>query len=87
MQTKKLAELEFLTIYLRIAPCRIHFLLFILQGYDGLATITTLSPQEGLVVVKFSETVQNDLFILLNKMASTLIVLPKKPINKQEKIN
>jgi len=77
---------EFLTIYLRIHPSRIHILLFIMQGYDGLATITTLSSQQGLVAIKFSKTVQHDVFRLLSNLAATLIAQPEVTINQQEKI-
>jgi hypothetical protein len=33
----------------RLDPFEIHYLKFILEAYDGLATLTTLDPGEGLV--------------------------------------
>jgi hypothetical protein len=33
----------------RVDPYEIHYLKFILEAYDGLATLTTLDSQEGLV--------------------------------------
>ena len=38
--------------FLRINPARISWLRFILEGYDGLAVLTTLSAQNGLVRVR-----------------------------------
>lgn len=39
-----------LLIY-QVDPYEIHYLKFILEAYEGLATITTLDSQEGLVQV------------------------------------
>ena len=33
----------------RVDPYEIHYLKFILEAYDGLATLTTLDPQAGVV--------------------------------------
>jgi len=37
--------------YFRIDRREIHFLRFILEGYDGLAVVRTVDPREGLVVL------------------------------------
>jgi hypothetical protein len=37
-----------LLIY-QVDPYEIHYLKFILEAYEGLATLTTLDPQKGLV--------------------------------------
>lgn len=37
--------------YYRVDREQIHFLKFILEGYDGVAVLTTIDPQEGLVVL------------------------------------
>jgi hypothetical protein len=50
---------------LRIAPARIHFLKFILEGYDGLAVVSTLDPRQGLVELKYPRELQADLDALL----------------------
>ena len=46
--------------------------MFILQGYDGIAVVSTLRPKEGLVVVKFSSTVKHDVYRLLSNLACHL---------------
>ncbi len=40
--------------YFRIDRREIHFLRFILEGYDGLAVVRTVDPREGLVVLHVS---------------------------------
>lgn len=37
------------TFYLRIRPDRISLLRFMLEGYDGLAVLSTVDNQQGLV--------------------------------------
>ncbi|OEU46321.1 MAG: hypothetical protein BA872_02670 [Desulfobacterales bacterium C00003060] len=37
--------------YYRVDRREIHFLKFILEGYDGVAVVRTIDPQEGLVVL------------------------------------
>lgn len=41
------------TIEARINPERIHFLKFILEGYDGLAVLSTLNEHEGRIKLAF----------------------------------
>ena len=38
-------------IYFRIDRRQIHYLKFILEGYDGMAVMRTLDSQAGLVVI------------------------------------
>ena len=38
--------------YYRIHRGQIHFLKFILEGYDGVAVLRTLDSQKGLVVLQ-----------------------------------
>jgi hypothetical protein len=40
--------------YFRIDRRQIHFLKFILEGYDGVAVLRTVDPREGLVVLHVS---------------------------------
>ncbi|UCD88347.1 MAG: DUF4911 domain-containing protein [Desulfobacterales bacterium] len=37
--------------YYRIDRRQIHFLKFVLEGYDGVAVLRTIDPSEGLVVL------------------------------------
>lgn len=56
----------------RIAPGRIHFLKFILEGYDGLAVLSTVDRQQGLVELKYPGELQVDLDGLLESLAPGL---------------
>ena len=64
---KKLEEL-----ILRIAPDKFHYLKFILEGYDNMAILSSLNPKEGLVVVRYPESLSKDLFYLLSSIGSKL---------------
>ena len=62
----------FSRLYARISPSRIHFLRFILEGYDGLAVLSTINAKTGVVLLRFSQEVKNDVVALLEDMAETL---------------
>ena len=64
METRKL--------FLRINPAKIHFLKSILEGYEGLAMMSTIDVKQGLVSVRYAENVQEDVFFLLEDLSLTL---------------
>jgi len=64
METRKL--------FLRINPKKIHFLKSILEGYEGLAMMSTIDVKKGLVSVRYAESVQEDVFFLLEDLSLTL---------------
>jgi hypothetical protein len=64
METRKL--------FLRINPAKIHFLKSILEGYEGLAMMSTIDVKQGLVSVRYAENVQEDVFFLLEVLSLTL---------------
>ncbi len=66
-------NLKFATIYARIAPARIYFLRFILEGYDGLATLSTVSAKNGIVVLRFPPPARDELIELLESLSEKLI--------------
>jgi hypothetical protein len=45
--------------YYRIDRRQIHFLKFILEGYDGVAVLRTIDPQKGLVVLQIGPGCQS----------------------------
>ncbi len=61
------------TLYCRIAPERIHFLKFILEGYDGLAVLSTHDRQKGIVTIRYPYEAQPMLLGLLEQLAPSLI--------------
>ena len=54
---------QMLSLFCRIRPARIGWLRHILEGYDGLALLSTLSAAEGLVRI---QTPSCSYFALLN---------------------
>ncbi len=59
-------------LILRIAPDKFHYLKFILEGYDNMAILSSLSPKEGLVIVRYPENLSKDLFNLLSCLGTKL---------------
>ncbi len=51
-----------------INPSRIAFLKFILEGYDGLAILSTLDAKQGKGVLRFPEGRRCEVIDLLNSM-------------------
>ena len=61
------------SLQLEISPDRIHFLKFILEGYDGLALLTTLNSRQGLVEIKYPPEVEKDITNLLKNLAPQIL--------------
>ena len=59
-------------MFLRIRPDRIHFLKFILEGYDGLGLLTTLDANQGVMVLSAPPRALDELFALLADLAPAL---------------
>ncbi len=64
---KKMSE-----IYLLISPGKFHYLKFILEAYDNLATLSSYDSKRGIVVVRFSKYMAKDLTELLESLAPSL---------------
>ncbi|MEA1933996.1 MAG: DUF4911 domain-containing protein [Thermodesulfobacteriota bacterium] len=58
-------------LILRIAPNRIHFLKFILEGYDGLAVLSTIDSAKGIVLLRYPQEMEHDLVCLLEDLLQT----------------
>ncbi|UCG12934.1 MAG: DUF4911 domain-containing protein [Deltaproteobacteria bacterium] len=56
----------------RINPYEIHYLKFILEGYEGLATLTTLEPNRGLVQLSVPPGSHGPLKDLMEALAKEL---------------
>lgn len=59
----------FQEIYLIINPKKIAFMKFILEGYDGLAFLSTMDREKGLVRLLVSGARYFELLYLLNDLA------------------
>jgi hypothetical protein len=62
----------FKELYLGIAPGRFHFLKFILEGYDGLAVLSSVDGKIGTVRLRYPGESEPLLFDLLSALAPGL---------------
>lgn len=74
MTEKKEINRNCSTWRLKISPERIHFLKFILEGYDGLAIMSTIDPGQGIVEIKYPPEIKRDLTDLLKSIAPQLLI-------------
>ena len=58
---------------LRISPDKIHYLKFILEGYDNLATLSTINARQGLVAIRYLPESERDLTDLLAEITSDIV--------------
>ena len=58
--------------YLLIRPEKISWLRFILEGYDGLAILTTMSAEKGLVRIQTLNSRLEETMRLLDALAGDL---------------
>jgi len=56
-------------LFLRISANRIWYLKFILEGYDGIAALSTVDRQAGIVLLRFPTEQRNALLTLLADLA------------------
>jgi hypothetical protein len=60
------------SLELTILPDKIHFLKFILEGYDGLAIQSTIDPLEGVVKISYPNELHEDLTGVLASLHSVI---------------
>ena len=60
------------SMQLQISPDRIHYLKFILEGYDGLAILSTVNARQGIVEIRFPPESERDLAVLLAEINSEI---------------
>jgi len=58
---------------LEMKPERIHFLKFILEGYDGLALLSTADAGRGIVEIRYPPEVEGDLKNLLHSIEPQIV--------------
>ena len=63
---------NFKELYLAIAPSRFHFLKSILEGYDGLAILSSVDGKKGTVLLRYPPESESLLFGLLSALAPGL---------------
>jgi len=66
--------LETLKKYLRIDRREICFLKFILEAYDGIATLTTINAHQGIVMLRIAPGCEGDVETVLQDLKKDIII-------------
>ena len=61
------------SLQIKISPEKIHYLKFILEGYDNLATLSTVNARQGLVEIRYLPESKKDLTDLLTEITSDIV--------------
>jgi hypothetical protein len=61
-------------LQMEITPDRIHFLKFILEGYDGLALLSTVDADQGIVEIRYPPEIEHDLRKLLHNIGPQIVI-------------
>ena len=67
--------LETLKKHLRIDRREICFLKFILEAYDGIATLTTIDAHQGIVMIRIAPGCEGDVEVVLQDLKKDIICL------------
>lgn len=59
-------------LFLHVMPAKIWYLKFLLEGYDGLALLTTVDRGRGLVCLALSRPRYTEVMLLLENLAGEL---------------
>lgn len=61
-----MAQCTIATLPLRIDPRRIGYFKFILEGYDGMALVTTINAKEGTIIIRYPSFFHDDLLSIID---------------------
>lgn len=72
------------TIFLQLNPDEIAYFKFILEGYDGLASVTTIDRKLGLVALCHPASLAEEVRELLSGLACEITFLESHPATDSE---
>jgi hypothetical protein len=64
--------------YYRIDRRQIHFLKFVLEGYDGVAVLRTVDPQQGLIVLHIGPGSQSIVDMIIEDLGKQIKIEPAR---------
>ncbi len=67
-------KLETIKKYIRVDRREIHFIKFIFEAYDGIATLTTIDPDLGIVLLSISPGCENDVEMVLEDLQNDILI-------------
>ncbi len=62
------------TKYYRIDRSEICFLKFIVEAYDGLAVLTTVDPETGIVILNIAPGCEADIETILQELKKNILI-------------
>jgi len=62
--------------YYRVDRREISYLRFIFEAYDGMATIETLNPESGLIVIYIAPGCVSDVEMVLRDLENNIMIEP-----------
>lgn len=65
---------DFHRITLRVDRRDIFYIHYIIEGYDGLGTVTTRDRSRGLIQLTYPETCRDDLFDLIHALQAEEVI-------------
>jgi hypothetical protein len=66
--------LKTITKYYRIERSEIGFLKFIIEAYDGLATLTTVDPEAGIVILYIASGCEAEVETILQELKKDIML-------------
>ena len=60
--------------YLRVDRREICFIKFIFEAYNGIATITTVDPDQGIVILCVAPGCENDVEMILQDLKKDILI-------------
>ena len=60
--------------YLRVDRKEIAFLKFIFEAYDGIVTITTIDPDQGVILLCIAPGCENDVEMILQDLKKDILI-------------
>lgn len=69
-----MATLETIKKYYRIDRSEIGFIKFIVEAYDGLAVLTTVDPEAGIVILYIAPGCEADVETILQELKKDIMI-------------
>ncbi len=73
--------MESIRKHIRVDRKEINYLKFILEGYDGIASMTTINPALGVVLLCIAPGCEKDVDMVLQELKKDIII---EPLNRAD---
>ncbi|MCP3926388.1 MAG: DUF4911 domain-containing protein [Desulfobacterales bacterium] len=68
--------MEIIKKYYQMDKTKISFLRYILEAYDGVAVLTTIDKNEGVVVLRTSPGFEDEVKIIISDLTEAISIKP-----------